>query len=111
MRWDPERERYLSKTNVPDIPEPTGEPTVPAGIEDVAACRTDARVLATLPAATSSSEVCPVCFEVLSSSVELPCGHRLHRHCAEPWLRQKGSCPTCRRCVDVALEIAARAAQ
>ena len=77
----------------------------------VAAWPAAARVVETLPAAASSEDACPVCLETLSSKVvALPCGHRLHRRCAAPWLRRRGSCPACRRGVDRALEAAARAA-
>lgn len=40
--------------------------------------------------------------------VSLPCDHAYHLYCIEEWLvKRRGSCPLCRRCVDVSLEAAA----
>ena len=109
LTWDPAKERYFAAAS-DAAPAPT-EPAAPAAPEAVAAWPAAARVVETLPAAASSEDACPVCLETLSSKVvALPCGHRLHRRCAAPWLRRRGSCPACRRGVDRALETAARAA-
>ena len=110
LTWDPAKERYFAAAAAA-APAPPTEPTAPISSEAVAAWPVDARVVETLPAAASSEDACPVCLETLSSKVvALPCGHRLHRRCAAPWLRRRGSCPACRRGVDRALETAARAA-
>ena len=109
LTWDPRRGRYFA--GAADAPAPPTEPAAPVSSEAVAAWPAAARVVATLPAAASSEDACPVCLEILAKSVvALPCGHRLHRRCAAPWLRRRGSCPACRRGVDRALETAARAA-
>ena len=109
LTWDPARKRYFAATAA--APAPPTEPAAPITCEAAAAWPAAARVVETLPAAASSEDVCPVCLETLSSKVvALPCGHRLHRRCAAPWLRRRGSCPACRRGVDRALEAAARAA-
>ena len=109
LTWDPRRGRYFAAAA--DAPAPPTEPAAPISSEAVAAWPAAARVVETLPAAASSEDACPVCLETLSSKVvALPCGHRLHRRCAAPWLRRRGSCPACRRGVDTALETAARAA-
>ena len=109
LTWDPRRGRYFAAADAAAAP-PT-EPAAPISSEAVAAWPAAARVVETLPAAASSEDACPVCLETLSSKVvALPCGHRLHRRCAAPWLRRRGSCPACRRGVDRALEAAARAA-
>ena len=101
--------RYFAATAA--APAPPTEPAAPVSSEAVAAWPADARVVATLPAAAPGGDACPVCLETLASKVvALPCGHRLHRRCAAPWLRRRGSCPACRRGVDRALETAARAA-
>ena len=108
LTWDPRRKRYFA--GAADAPAPPTE-AAPAAPEAVAAWPAAARVVETLPAAAPGGDACPVCLETLSSKVvALPCGHRLHRRCAAPWLRRRGSCPACRRGVDRALETAARAA-
>jgi len=110
LAWDPARERYFAEASDAAAPPPP-EPAAPITCEAAAAWPAAARVVETLPAAASSEDACPVCLEALSSKVvALPCGHRLHRRCAAPWLRRRGSCPACRRGVDRALETAARAA-
>lgn len=110
LTWDPRRDRYFAATAAAAAPPPTA-PAAPITIEAVAAWPAAARVVETLPAAASSEDACAVCLETLSSKVvALPCGHRLHRRCAAPWLGRRGSCPACRRGVDRALETAARAA-
>ena len=110
LTWDPRRERYFAAAADAAAPPPT-EAAAPITCEAVAAWPAAARVVATLPAAAPGGDACPVCLETLAKSVvALPCGHRLHRRCAAPWLRRRGSCPACRRGVDRALETAARAA-
>ena len=109
LTWDPAKERYFAAAS--DAAPASTAPAAPISSEAVAAWPAAARVVETLPAAASSEDACPVCLEALSSKVvALPCGHRLHRRCAAPWLRRRGSCPACRRGVDRALEAAARAA-
>lgn len=41
-------------------------------------------------------DACAICFEPLSEGSTLPCHHRFHSICVEPWLLKKGTCPTCR---------------
>ena len=106
-----ERKRRIVTKYGEAAPAPPTEATAPISSEAAAAWPAAARVVETLPAAASSEDACPVCLETLSSKVvALPCGHRLHRRCAAPWLGRRGSCPACRRGVDRALETAARAA-
>ncbi len=110
LTWDPAKERYFAAA-ADAAPAPPAAPAAPITCEAAAAWPAAARVVETLPAAASSEDACAVCLETLSSKVvALPCGHRLHRGCADPWLRRRGSCPACRRGVDRALETAARAA-
>jgi len=60
-------------------------------------------------------EECAVCFEsfIRDDKVQqLPiCGHVFHPQCLEPWLKQRGSCPSCRRPVDAAMDAAQKAAE
>ncbi|PIN15278.1 hypothetical protein CDL12_12084 [Handroanthus impetiginosus] len=47
---------------------------------------------------------CSICLESFSEGDELiclPCGHRYHFCCLEPWVRTCGDCPYCRRRIDV----------
>lgn len=49
----------------------------------------------------SQSEIlCGVCLDSLGANSEseilLTCQHQFHEACVEPWLAQKGTCPTCR---------------
>lgn len=46
---------------------------------------------------------CPICMEEFKVGEEinvLPCGHLYHLTCVEHWLRDNGTCPTCRERVD-----------
>ncbi|CAA7024070.1 unnamed protein product [Microthlaspi erraticum] len=50
----------------------------------------------------TNTEVCSICFGELSggnSCVEIQCSHRFHKDCLWGWLRNKTSCPNCRRCL------------
>ena len=48
-----------------------------------------------------SSTTCAVCIEIFTDDMvvaELPCGHVFcDSGCAEQWLKQSNSCPTCRK--------------
>ena len=62
---------------------------------------------------------CPICLESLSLTPEgkalppdgvgmLPCNHRFHTECIQPWLARESRCPTCRqsaRGIDRVLEV------
>ncbi|OQR98750.1 hypothetical protein ACHHYP_08156 [Achlya hypogyna] len=44
-------------------------------------------------------ESCVVCMEAFDDdhlSVELPCRHKFHASCIDPWLKLHSTCPTCR---------------
>ncbi|XAR72954.1 hypothetical protein NMG60_11019771 [Bertholletia excelsa] len=50
------------------------------------------------------SQDCSICLESFVEGDELlclPCGHRFHSDCLDPWLLTCGDCPYCRRGVDV----------
>lgn len=45
-------------------------------------------------------DICGICLDSLNSTCEsetvLVCKHKFHEPCVEPWLANKGTCPTCR---------------
>lgn len=50
------------------------------------------------------SRECSICLEsfvVGDELIRLPCGHRYHFCCLDPWVRTCGDCPYCRRSIDV----------
>ncbi|OQR81642.1 hypothetical protein THRCLA_11539 [Thraustotheca clavata] len=46
----------------------------------------------------SNGDNCVVCMECFEQNfgVELPCHHKFHANCIEPWLKLHSTCPTCR---------------
>jgi len=51
------------------------------------------------------SRTCCICHEQYNERkviVKTPCGHYMHRHCLEPWLRVSRTCPMCRADVQAA---------
>ncbi|KAK7280281.1 hypothetical protein RJT34_25343 [Clitoria ternatea] len=47
---------------------------------------------------------CGICLESFRDGEELihlPCGHKFHSACLDPWIRCCGDCPYCRRCIVV----------
>lgn len=52
----------------------------------------------------SGSVSCPICLEEYTKGEKimvLPvCGHKFHSKCVGRWLRTRGDCPICRRCVE-----------
>lgn len=54
--------------------------------------------------APRASQDCSICLETLLEGdelIRLPCGHRFHSACLDPWVRTCGDCPYCRRCIVV----------
>ncbi|XP_026556304.1 E3 ubiquitin-protein ligase TTC3 isoform X2 [Pseudonaja textilis] len=45
------------------------------------------------------NDPCVICHEELTSSLlhVLDCGHRFHKLCIGPWIKEHSTCPTCRR--------------
>lgn len=51
---------------------------------------------------SSASSDCSICLESFMENdvlVSLPCGHRFHSSCLNPWVRTRGDCPYCRRSI------------
>ncbi|XP_057426965.1 probable E3 ubiquitin-protein ligase RHY1A [Lotus japonicus] len=47
---------------------------------------------------------CSICLESFTDGdelIRLPCGHKFHSACLDPWIRCCGDCPYCRRCIVV----------
>lgn len=38
---------------------------------------------------------CAICYEVMKEATVLPCGHKFCDNCVQPWIKEKGTCPTC----------------
>jgi hypothetical protein len=38
---------------------------------------------------------CAICFETMKEATGLPCGHKFCDNCIKPWIKEKGTCPTC----------------
>ena len=44
----------------------------------------------------ASCSVCTDEYEVEEEVREMPCGHKFHKDCLDPWLKLRNSCPVCR---------------
>eukprot|EP00035_Acanthoeca_spectabilis_P023662 m.450345 g.450345 ORF g.450345 m.450345 type:complete len:431 (-) comp19978_c0_seq1:1424-2716(-) len=44
---------------------------------------------------------CPICWEEMPAASVLPCKHRFHRDCLRDWVKEQGSCPTCRHPINM----------
>ena len=58
--------------------------------------------VSTTGADTADADTCAVCYDCFNPGdevVSLPCSHRYHAACINPWLRRATSCPTCRAMV------------
>jgi len=56
--------------------------------------------------AAAEHKSCTICIEDFCQGEEqmtLPCFHRFHAECVDPWLRKNGSCPVCKHRVDADL--------
>ena len=45
-------------------------------------------------------ETCTICFEP-ECNTETPCGHAFHYECLKSWFIEEGTCPNCRKEIDV----------
>lgn len=52
------------------------------------------------------NEECAICQDDIDSNIaSLPCGHRFHVDCVQPWITEHNTCPTCRKELQHSLEI------
>lgn len=73
-----------------------GRPHAGASLE---ALPTHAVTAEDVAAAPAEHRACTVCMEDFRTGEEqrtLPCFHRFHKDCIDPWLRQSGCCPICK---------------
>ncbi|XP_059276486.1 uncharacterized protein LOC132030764 [Lycium ferocissimum] len=48
---------------------------------------------------SSEQDECIICldqFRIMDNLMQLPCAHRFHSKCLEPWLESNANCPACR---------------
>ncbi|XP_078484434.1 zinc finger (RING)-10 [Ciona intestinalis] len=60
--------------------------------------RVDPRKQWTDDCSNTSEQLCAICLEVFNENEELrviPCSHEFHKHCVDPWLKEKLTCPLC----------------
>lgn len=49
------------------------------------------------PCDAAPEQDCVICLDNLTDEcVSLPCQHKFHKDCIEPWITNTGSCPSCR---------------
>ena len=122
MKWCAETNRYYSETL--EYGECVGlDPISASSVEDVINRPINTVIMETLPRVSNKkrprgqSIECSICYkssvphsvDPRMRFVSLPCKHAFHLYCIEEWLlKHRGSCPLCRRCVDVSLETAAK---
>ena len=49
---------------------------------------------------TKEQSACPICLEKMekeTKNIMLQCGHTYHKPCIEQWMKQKQTCPVCRK--------------
>ena len=132
LRWDEKRQRYFSVNRTtaetdtscsglavrrhtdreePPIKELPVDDAVMATLREVGFKRKRRRGASVTDMQPSE---CSICLEALQHGeriLELPsCKHVFHKRCLTPWMKQRGSCPSCRAAVDVAFQTAQAAA-
>ena len=132
LRWDAIRQRYFSvnRSNAETDASSSGPAVRRDTVREEPAIKelpVDDAVMATLRevdfkrkrrrvanAGDMQPSECSICLEALQHGeriLELPsCKHVFHKRCLTPWMKQRGSCPSCRAPVDVAFQTAQAAA-
>lgn len=73
-----------------------GNPHSGSSLDSLPTHAVTAEEVASVPA---EHRACTVCMEDFCAGEEqrtLPCFHRFHKDCIDPWLRQCGCCPICK---------------
>ncbi|GER36892.1 RING/U-box superfamily protein [Striga asiatica] len=104
--WETEISREWLSTFAP-LPNSTGQQKIkrPPGLTQKALNRLCIEIFSTNHEKSYRNiGECSICLESFSEGeklVRLPCEHRYHFRCLEPWVRTCGDCPYCRRGIDV----------
>ena len=115
LAWCESRRRYFSTKPRRESAHIVAEASTENITRDISSFPVEESVLKTLKISRQKvDQACAICSETEShekqSSVILNCRHKFHPTCLKKWLTIRGSCPMCRACVDVALDVAARCA-
>ena len=44
-------------------------------------------------------ETCPICLDSVTVRAETVCKHVFDKHCLDSWLKEKNTCPLCRKVI------------
>lgn len=105
--WETEISRVWVPTIVPITQHPSKRPS---GLTEETLSRLSIEEFCTakgLEEEHKTSRECSICLETFLEGdllTCLPCNHRYHFSCLDPWVRTCGDCPYCRRAIDATLD-------